>query len=79
MLYNDRTEIVPNATYLGEVLHSMELANCKSAPVGSVNHKPDDADLDRQLSLSIYRCDVQFETNACAKEMKQPTQAYGHD
>ena len=25
--------------------------------------------------LSIDRCDVQFETNACAKGMKQPTKA----
>ena len=56
--------------------------------VGSVKHKPDDdVDLDMQECrlyreivgclqyLSMERCDVQFETNACAKEMKQPTKA----
>ena len=56
---------------------------------GSVQQKPDDddADLDMQecrlyrgiigslQCLSIDRCDVQFETNASAKEMKQPTKA----
>ena len=55
---------------------------------GSVKQKPgDDADLDMQECrhhrglvgslphLSIDRCDVQFETNACAKEIKQPTKA----
>ena len=54
----------------------------------SVKQMPgDDADLDvqecrlyhgivgRLQHLSIDRCDVQFETNACAKEMKQPTKA----
>ena len=29
----------------------------------------------RLQCLSIDRCDVQFETNACAKEMKPPTKA----
>ena len=55
---------------------------------GSVKHTPDDdVDLDMQECrlysgivgslqyLSIDRCDKQFETNACAKEMKQPTKA----
>ena len=55
---------------------------------GSVKHKPDDdVDLDMQECrlyrgivgslqyLSIDRCDVQFEINACAKEMKPPTKA----
>ena len=55
---------------------------------GSVKQKPDDdADLDMQecrlycgvvgglQCLSFDRCDVQFETNACATEMKQPTKA----
>ena len=55
---------------------------------GSVKQKPDDdADLDMQECrlycgivgnlqyLSIDRCDVQFETNDCAKEMRQPTKA----
>ena len=54
--------------------------------VRSVKHKPDDdVDLDMQecrlyrgivgslRHLSIDRCDMQFETNAGAKEMKQPT------
>ena len=53
---------------------------------GSVKQEPDDdADLDMQECrlhrgivgslhyLSIDCCDVHFETNACAKEMKQPT------
>ena len=56
--------------------------------VGSVKHKPDDdVDLDMQECrlyrrivaslqyISMERCDVLFETNACAKEMKQPTKA----
>ena len=56
--------------------------------VGSVKHEPDD-DVDLGVQecrirsgilgslkyLSIDRYDVQFETNACAKEMKQPTKA----
>ena len=55
---------------------------------GSVKQKlDDDADLDGQLCrlyrgiakclqyLSIDRSDVQLLTNACAKEMKQPTEA----
>ena len=55
---------------------------------GSVKHKPDDdVDLDVKECtlyrgivgslqyLSIHRCDVQFETNACAKEMKHPSKA----
>ena len=82
---------MPIAKYLRVVLHSMELTNCKPAPTsvaGSVKHKPDDdADLDMQecrlhrgvggslRSLSLDRCDVRYETNACAKEMKQPTKA----
>ena len=92
VLYNDRSEIVPQATKLRGVLHSKELTNCKTAPspsdAGSVKQRPDDdADLVMQECrlyrgivwslqyLSIDRCDVQFETNACAKEMKQPTKA----
>ena len=60
-----------------------------SSVAGPVKQKPyDDADLDMLECrlyrgsvgslqyLSIDRCDVQFETNACAKkEMKQPTKA----
>ena len=55
---------------------------------GSVKYKPDnDAELDTQECrlyrgivgslqyLSVDRCDVQFETNACAIHMKQPTRA----
>ena len=92
VLYNDRTEIVPDAKYLRVVLHSTGLANCKPAPTpsvaGSVKQKPDDdADLDMQecrlcggfvgslQHLSIDRCDVQFETHASAREMKQPIKA----
>ena len=60
---------------------------------GSAKHKPDDdADLDMQectlyrgivgslQHLSNDRNDVQFETNACAKEMKnQQKLLHGHD
>ena len=55
---------------------------------GSVKQKlDDDSDLDMQERrlycgivgslqyLSVDRCDVQFETNACTKDMKQPTKA----
>ena len=73
------------------VLHSMELTNCKPAPTpsaaGSVKQADDDADQDMQecrlhrgivgslQHLSIDCCDVPFETNACAMEMKQPAKA----
>ena len=53
-----------------------------------LKHEPDDVvDLDMQECrlhrgivgtrqyLSIDRCDVQFETNACAKEVEQPAKA----
>ena len=36
MLYNDRTEIVPNARYLRQRMHSMELTKCRPAPTPSV-------------------------------------------
>ena len=68
-------------------LTSCKLAPTSSI-AGSVTQTPDDdIDLDTQECrlhrgivgslqyLSIHRCDVQFETNACAKEMKQPTRA----
>ena len=82
---NDRTEITPNPKDLRVVLHSMGLANCKPAPTpsaaGSIKHKPDDdVDMDIQVcrlymqSLSTDRCDLQFETKACATEMKHPTE-----
>ena len=58
---------------------------------GSVKHKlDDDVDLDMQECrpyhgivgslqyLSTDRCDVQIETNACAKEMKQPNKGFMH-
>ena len=84
VLHYDRTEITPNPKYLRVVSHSMELTNCKPAPMPSVGrsvkHKLyDDVDFDmleRRLYrgivgslqyLSIDRCDVQFETIACAK------------
>ena len=56
---------------------------------GSVKQEPDvEADPDMQECrlyrglvgslqyLSSDRCDVQFETDACAKEMKQPTEGF---
>ena len=53
VLHNDRTEFVPNPTYLRVVLHGMELAKRKPAPTpseaGCVKPKPDDdADLGMQ-------------------------------
>ena len=58
-LYNDRTEIGPNAKYLRVVLHSIGLTTRTPAPTpsvaGSVKQKPDDdADLDLQ-ECRLYR------------------------
>ena len=75
--------IVRDAKYLRVVLHSMGLTNRKPAPPpcvgGSVKSRKPDADLDTQECrvyrggvgslqfLSVHRCEVQFETSACAK------------
>ena len=64
----------PAQSVAGSVRHGGSLTmmltfTCKSADsivglVGSLQN------------VSIDRCDVQVETNACAKEMKQPTQSF---
>ena len=66
VLYNDRTEIVPNAKYLRVVLRSMELTNCKPAPTPSVavsvKQKPDD-----DAGLNMQQCKLTVELlGACS-------------
>ena len=66
-----------------------ELQTSANAECSWTVHRKLDDDADRDMQerrlcrgivgslqyLSVDRCDVQFETNACAKEMKQPTKA----
>ena len=88
VLHDDRTEIVPNGAVLQTMVLTNCTPAPTPSVVGSVKQKvDDDVSLDMQERriyrgivgslqyLSIDRCDLHFETNVCAKEMKQPTEA----
>ena len=87
VLHNEKTEIAPNPMLHRMGLTNCKPAPTPSV-AGCVKRKHvGDVDLDMQECrlyrgivgsmryLSIDRCDVQFQTNGCAKEVKQPTKA----
>ena len=91
--YNDRDEIVPNASYFIASMRSMGFTSCKPEPTqsvaGCVKRKPDDdagvdthgwrlyRGIDGSLQyLSRDLSHVQLETNACAKDMQEPTKTF---
>ena len=88
LLHDERTEIMPNGAVLQSMVLTNCTPAPTPSVVGSVKQKfGDGAVVDMQERriyhgivgspqyLSIDRCDLHFETNACAKEMKQPTES----